>query len=118
MSIVYVIHEPTRYDHRNRQVIAMDLSKAKEWGELKVIFPGVGIVPPKGRKFVQQITDVLRGYKVSDFLLIAGDFELIVWASIIIERLHSYPPTLLKWNGRDQAYISIAAPELAELVTA
>lgn len=110
MGTVYAIHEPTKYDRTARRAVAMDLSPATEHGEIKIIFPGVGVVAPRGHRFVEGIRPHLGTFSPEDFLLMAGDLELVVWAAILIKEWTGQPPRLLKWNGREGRYVPVAMP--------
>lgn len=104
MSTVYIVHEPTRYDFTQRCVVPTDYSAAREYGAFQVIFPGVGALVPRGEVLHTKLVDNLALFGHEDFLLMAGDMELIVLAAIKIYDMRKIYPKLLKWNNRRQRY--------------
>ena len=43
---VYLVHQPSMWDYAGRTLKPLDISRAAEYGELVLIFPGLGR-PPK-----------------------------------------------------------------------
>jgi len=109
MSIVYILHEPVRYDRVKRIMVPIDLNPAKEYGDLVVVFPGRDRPPP-----IDECADDLRAamarFKPADRLLIAGDMDLLIFASILAAKACG-TLVLLKWHSRDRHYQEIKAPK-------
>lgn len=110
MSIVYALHQPVRYDRVKREMVPVDLSRAKSFGDLHIVFPGTDRPPP-----IAQCADALKAamarFKPADRLLIAGDMDLIAFAAVLAAKACKGQLTLLKWDGRERRYYEVAAPD-------
>lgn len=115
MPTVFAIHEPTRWDHAQRRTVAIDLSPAREHGDLRVIFPGLGKPPPTGEWFIESLTAALLNFKQGDFLLIAGNMEHVAWATVVVFKITGALPSFLKWDNRAGRYELIRSPNMETL---
>lgn len=106
---VYVIHEPSRYDHRRRAMVAIDISPAAEHGPLKIIFPGLDR-PPYIDLCAGELKLAMESFRAEDRLLMAGDMELLVFAAVIAARKTNGDLTLLKWDRESFRYFEVRAP--------
>lgn len=110
MSIVYALHEPVRYDRVSRVMVPTDLNAAKDFGELRIVFPGRDRPPP-----IHECADALKAamarFRSCDRLLIAGDMDLVAFAAVLASKACGGRLTLLKWHGRDRCYHEVAAPD-------
>jgi len=106
---VFIIHEPARWDNVERKMVPFDLSSVDEFGERFVIFPG-GNRPPPWAKGCKHFLNVMSQYQEGDFLVIAGDMDLLVWASVLALKASNGKLNLLRWNSRQQVYEVCSAP--------
>lgn len=109
MSRVFILHEPVSYDRQERRMVPIDLSPAKKFGDLHIVFPGHDRPPP-----IADCADALKvamaTFTAADRLLIAGDIDLVVFAAILAAKACNGHLTLLKWHTRDRCYFEVAAP--------
>lgn len=108
MSKVFVLHEPARWD--GRRMVPFDLSAADRYGERVVVFPG-GDRPPPAQEALPALECAMRSYTRADYLLVAGDMDLLVWASVLALRNTSGMLNLLRWNNRSRRYECSSAPQ-------
>lgn len=114
-NIVYVIHHPHRWDHQRRRMEPLDLSPAAEFGELRVIFPG-SEPPPSLDEAVAPLGIALAGFTARDYLLIAGNMELVVWASFFAATACDGRMSLLKWDNRWRRYEVCPPPSIPNMM--
>jgi len=109
---VFIIHEPARWDASKKRMVPFDLSSVDDYGERVVIFPG-GNRPPPWAEAGPRLLETMTQFKETDFLVIAGDIDFLVWASVLALRATNGKLKLLRWNNRSTRYdISTAPPEL------
>ena len=110
MTKVFLVHEPTRWSIRNRVMEPLDLSPAKEHGELVVVFPGADRPPPAAQG-LPELKRVMAGYTAADYLVVAGDMDLLVWAAALALKATGGRVNLLKWDSRGRRYEPVASPD-------
>ena len=99
MAKVYVIHKAFRWEAGERRVF--DYTPAADYGKLVLVFdahraPGLAQAVPKLRT-------VFADFKPEDYLVMSGDTELVIAASVLA--LRTTPALkLLKWNNRNKTY--------------
>ena len=96
MSNVFLVHEPSKWD--GRRMVPIDMSPAYKFGSLVTIFPGPDRPPPIADG-IETMEKVLADFTEHDFLVVAGDMDLVVWAAMIAK-----PKKLLKWDSRRRCY--------------
>lgn len=107
--VVYVLHEPVRWDRDQRRMVPIDLTRARTYGRLKVVFPGTDRPPPI-TECVDRLRAAMAEFRPWDRLLIAGDMDLLAFAAVLAARAAGGNLTLLKWHTRDRAYEEVKAP--------
>lgn len=110
MSTVYVVHEPARWDHAAQAMVPIDISKAAEYGPLRIVLPGLNR-PPAAAQALGALKAAFAGFGTDDYLLLAGDMDLLVWASSLALRRTGGKLNLLRWNNRGCAYRVCRAPD-------
>lgn len=95
-------------------MVALDWSMAEEFGELKLVFPGVDRPPPIDRA-APVIKEAMAGFTADDKLLIAGDMDLVIFGAILAAKACNGQLTLLKWHGRDRRYFEVKFNNLLEI---
>lgn len=111
MSTVFAIHEPTRWNHARRCTVPIDLTPAQSYGRLQIVFPGLGEPTPSDPKeLTDRMAAAFKFFSPSDYLLMVGKLELVVWAAQIVLTGHGFSPTLLKWDNRAGAYEKLVSP--------
>lgn len=108
MNRVFIIHEPARW--YNGHMVPFDLSPADAYGERCVIFPG-GDRPPPWAIAGPAMQAALATFTEHDFLLVAGDMDMVVWASVLALRATGGKLRLLKWSNRSRGYEPVDAPD-------
>lgn len=108
-SIVYALHEPLRYDRKQRCLVPVDLSHAEEFGDLKVVFPGDP--PPPISECKDQLRKAMAAFRPCDRLIIVGDMDLLVFAAVLAAKATAGRLTLLKWDRVDHCYNEVTAPD-------
>lgn len=108
-SVVYAIHQPVRYDRVKREMVPVDLTAAKTFGQLHIVFPGRDRPPPI-TACADELKAAMARFKPHDRLLIAGDMDLIVFAAVLAAKACGGKLTLLKWDGRERRYHEVSAP--------
>ena len=107
-SRVFLVHQPSRWSLRNQRMEPLDMSPAEHYGEIVVAFPGLDR-PPCSQQALPVLRRLFGDYKPSDYLIIAGDMDLLVWASYLAMRAAGCLK-LLRWNGRKRLYEVSEAP--------
>ncbi len=108
-SIVYAVHVPSRWDRRTNGMISVDMSPAAEHGELRVIFPGLDR-PPSVAQALPAMRQTLAAFTPHDYLVLAGDMDLVVWASVLALKNTGGRLNLLKWDSRSRRYGVMQSP--------
>ncbi len=109
-SLVYVVHRPSRFDDRRCRMVPLNLKPAERFGNLKVIFPGVHL-PPQGEAAAPGLIAGLRDFRPHDYLLVAGDMDLLVWAAMLATRASKAKLRLLKWDRQRGEYDVRTVPD-------
>lgn len=109
-SRVFAVHQPTRWVYRERKMEPLDLSPAAAFGELVVILPGLDR-PPTAPQALPTLRHALAAFTEADYLVVAGDMGLLVWASALALQATSGKIQLLKWDNRGQCYEVEHAPD-------
>ena len=110
MSDVYLIHEPVQFDRRQNKMVPLRVSEAVErYGELKVVFPGADR-PPRGDRALPVLAQAMGRFRPCDYLVLAGDWDIVVWAAVLAAKATAGKIKLLKWNNRAREYDVIEAP--------
>ena len=104
---VFLIHEPVRWN--GSRMVALDMSPAKDYGELKVIFPGQDR-PPCVAEAMPAIADAMGLFTENDYLVIAGDMDLLIWAAALALENTKGKVRLLRWDNRGRRYEVSEAP--------
>jgi hypothetical protein len=107
--IVYIVHQPSRFDKIKKKMISINLKGADAYGDLLFIFPG-NERPPCLPEALPIMRSVLSGFRACDYLVIVGDFDLYTWAAVLALRATGGTLKLLKWNNRKKVYDVCAAP--------
>jgi hypothetical protein len=72
--------------------------------------------PPANEKAIGAIHRTLAKFTPDDYLVVAGDMDLVIWASYLALSRTNGRLKLLKWNNRLRNYDLICAPDgLTEL---
>lgn len=107
--IIYVLHEPVRFDKTKRIMVPIDLAPARKLGDVHIVLPGHDRPPP-----IEDCADDLKAamarFTPADRLLIAGDMDLVVFAAILAAKACNGALVLLKWSARNRCYFEVAAP--------
>lgn len=98
---VFVVHEPVRWN--GRRMVALDMSPAEKFGDLRVIFPGQDR-PPPAQEAMPILQNAMCAFRPDDYLVIAGDMDLVVWAAALALKTTSGTLRLLKWDSRQRQY--------------
>jgi hypothetical protein len=109
-SVVYVVHEPIRWNSRDRCMVPLDLTPAKQYGQLKLVLPG-GNRPPPLTQAMPQLKETMAEFTDQDYLLLAGDMDLLVWAAALALRATGGRVKLLKFDNRTRLYEVRSTPE-------
>ena len=107
MAKVYVLHKAFRWVSGEREVF--DYTPANIYGEVVVVFENHR--PPGLAQALPRLRDVFRDYTPADFLVMSGDTDLVVWASVLALKATGGRLTLLKWNNRERRYDPVHAPD-------
>jgi hypothetical protein len=110
---VYVVHEPVRWDRYKRKMTPVDLDPAKAFGELKILLPGHDR-PPSAQEAFPVLKEAMCGFGPDDYLVVAGDMELLVWVAVLALKKTGGKLRLLKWDNRLHRYEVANSP--AELL--
>ena len=104
MSIVYVTQIPSRVEN-GAWVPTIDISPAREYGELEVMLPS-GMNAPTAEFIARQFRTALSNFNPhEDYLLTAGDpVAMVVAAAILGGR--GNPFMMLKWDRHAKRYLS------------
>lgn len=102
MSIVYVIHEPVKWNG-NKMIKQVSLKPAEMFGSVKIIFPGTDRPPPPFEACAV-LRKALSNFTADDYLVVLGDMDLVIWASLVAMLKVNGNLRLLKWNSRDRRY--------------
>lgn len=106
----FVVHQPMRLDReRNTWVETVDLSCASEYGDLVFLLNTPERPPLDPEASLPVLRDKLKDFRPDDYLVLAGDMNLVVYASIIAARLTGGWLNLLRWHPRDRRYVSLQA---------
>lgn len=102
-SKVYITQIPARLE-ASRWIPIVDVSPAKEYGELKVMLPA-GINFHAAAPVIQQLRDELRDFRGDeDYLLPIGDpLVMAAAAALIARREPSFK--MLKWDRYSRKYL-------------
>ncbi len=106
MAKVFIVQEPTKYDHSSGQFVPyVNLAPATEFGDL------VFVLDPRhpvldAALVMSILDDKLKDFKPEDFLLPIGDPAAICMAGAVACR-YSDTITLLKWNKREKKYVQV-----------
>lgn len=109
MSKVYFVHRPSQWDRVLRSMVPLDLTPAEKFGDIIVMIDGTDR-PPSADEALPLMRKKLAGFTAADYLAVAGDFDLVVWASIIASRRVGDDLRLLKYNNRARDYDIKQAP--------
>lgn len=100
--LVYVINPPAKYIKGRMTLLDFDLGE--DYGKLNVIFPGPERPPPLSEA-KETIATIMKGYKRTDRIVLAGDMDLVVYAVLIASKQARV--TLLKWHSKFYQYEEI-----------
>lgn len=109
MNTVFALHEPVYFDKASRTMVPRDLSKATEFGKLSVVFPGLDLPPPI-EECSAKLAQAMKHFKPTDYLLLGGDMDLVVFAAVLAAKNTGGKLKLLKWDGRMRKYYEVEAP--------
>jgi hypothetical protein len=107
MSTVFAVHQPARYDQTKRRMVPIDISKAERFGKMRLVFPGLDRPPPVDEA-IPTLRTVLGVFKPTDYLVLAGDLDLVVFAAALALNATGGKINLLKWSNRLQDYELVA----------
>lgn len=106
---VFIIHEQARWVGNKR--MALDFSSADIYGRRVVVFPDIDRSPPV-EEAMPAVRQAMADFQPDDYLVIAGDMDLLIWAAAIALNNTGGRVNLLKWNNRSKAYDVCPAPKL------
>lgn len=112
---VYIVHEPLKRGPNGEMVPAVDLRPAGNYGNIHVIMPGRNRPAKNPATILPILHEALEHFQPEDFLVIAGDLHLIVWAAGIALYHTGGTLNLLRWDHTEQGYVPLSAnlwPEL------
>lgn len=88
----------------------MDLSAAEEHGNLRYVFPEDS-VPPPIEDCMAKIIVAMKSYRPGDYLLLAGDMDLVCFAAVLAAKNTGGALKLLKWHKNQRRYCEVVAPD-------
>lgn len=106
---VYLINWPSFYDREKRCMVKREMDSGESFGELKVIFPGTDR-PPASEQALPVLAREMASFRSIDYLVLAGDWDLVTWAAVLAARATKGKLQLLKWDNRGRCYSPIVAP--------
>lgn len=105
MSTVYVVNQAAKW--REGKLVPFNLKPAEQYGRLKVVFSDR---PPPLHEAMPTLVKAFAEFTAADYLLIAGDMDLVVWASVLALQATGGKLVLLKWDGRQRQYLPVHSP--------
>lgn len=112
MSRVFVVHQPTGRDLRTGAIRpTMDLSPAREYGELRFVLREWENPFADIDSTVAEVRRVLEGerFGTDDWLLLVGNPVLIAVVASVAVELAEGQLRMLQWNRAQHAYQSVIA---------
>ncbi len=105
MSKVYIVCEPA-YKISDQTVKSMDLTPAREYGELEVLLPSSqSLLAPVPT--VRILREKLKNFSDADYILPVGDPVLMSTVAMIAGEINNGKVTFLKWDKLIRKYITI-----------
>ena len=105
MSTVYIVCEPV-IKLADNTIKTMDLTPAREYGELVVLLPSsqslLSTVPT-----VRTLREKLKNFSNDDYILPVGDPVLMSTVAMIAGEINNGKVTFLKWDRHVRKYITI-----------
>ena len=109
MSIVYVVQQQQRWDHKKQCLVPkFDIMSAEAYGSIEYL------LSPTARPFnssgiVKDLHNKLEYYTDEDFLLLVGNPCLIGLSVAIAALYNPSKVNMLQWSGKESKYLPISA---------
>lgn len=110
---VFIVNQPMRRDPETRQWIpAIDLSAAGHYGDLRFLFSRAEIperAPINPDELLPRLRHRMMDFGSDDYLVIAGDLALLVYAAGMAMQKNDGKIRLLRWHPHLREYFSTSA---------
>ena len=102
--IVYVIQEIPGTKAGSPRINIMSASK---YGKFKFLLPEFSQIIFSPGPLIFKLRNLLKNYKITDYLLLTGDAAIIGVACSIVSDITNGKYQLLKWDKQDKVYYPI-----------
>lgn len=114
----YIVHQPMRIDDRTgRWKPAVNLSPAGEYGDLVFMLDTPERPPLDPEASLPTLRAKLADYRPEDYIVLAGDMNLVAYACVIAARVTGGLLNLLRWDPTERRYISLSSSVHGDLDT-
>lgn len=104
MGIVFVAQVPHKLDRESGELRPLDLSAAREWGDLRVILtPGANPFT-SASAIVDDLHAALKDMTDEDYLILVGNPAIMGWMAAIASQYTEGRLRVLQWHGRQHRY--------------
>lgn len=111
----FVVHQPMRYDKPSESWVPnVDLSGAGEYGDLIFVLNTPERPPLDPEASLPTLRDKLKDFQKHDYLVLAGDMNLVAYAVVLATKATGGYVNLLRWHPRDHRYIALPSQVYTE----
>lgn len=104
MSNVYVVQQNVKKNQDGFMVPRFDLSKAYEFGSVKIILPHGANPIHSANEIKERLKENLKAYEDDDYIIPVGNPTVIGWAIHYAATYNDGLVKTLQWNGRTNEY--------------
>lgn len=104
MSTVYVTQVPHRLNRRSGELEPLDLSPAREWGELEIVLTPSANPFTSMDKIIEDLHESLQHIKGEDYVILVGNPAIMGAMASIASQYTNGKLRVLQWHGKKRQY--------------